>query len=97
MPVPAIPTLQHVGLQTRIWPNNGFAGLTLDVTDPPFNNIHVRKAIAYAVDRVVWSKPPTQGRANPYPPSTRHRLSYRTFLNRSSQKLIAQSLPIRLT
>ncbi|MHB8643875.1 MAG: ABC transporter substrate-binding protein [Gaiellaceae bacterium] len=32
---------------------DGFYGLTLDMdqTNPPFNNVHVRKAIAYAVDR----------------------------------------------
>lgn len=32
---------------------DGFYGLTLDgdQTSPPFNNIHVRKAIAYAIDR----------------------------------------------
>ena len=30
---------------------DGFYGLTLDMSQSPFNNIHVRKAIAYAVDR----------------------------------------------
>ncbi len=32
---------------------DGFYGLTLDMdqTNPPYNNVHVRKAIAYAVDR----------------------------------------------
>jgi peptide/nickel transport system substrate-binding protein len=30
---------------------DGFYGLTLDQTQAPFNNIHVRKAIAYAIDR----------------------------------------------
>jgi len=36
------------------FPADGFYGLTLDMsqTNPPFNNVHVRKAIAYAVDRV---------------------------------------------
>ncbi len=65
VPVPAIPTLQHAGLQTRIWPNNGFAGLTLDVTDPPFNNIHVRKAIAYAVDRAGLVQATYAGQSEP--------------------------------
>jgi peptide/nickel transport system substrate-binding protein len=33
------------------YPADGFFGLTLDQTEAPFNNIHVRKAIAYATNR----------------------------------------------
>ena len=41
-------------IHVTTFPADGFFGLTLDMSqsNPPFNNVHVRKAIAYAVDRV---------------------------------------------
>jgi peptide/nickel transport system substrate-binding protein len=41
-------------IHVTTFPADGFFGLTLDMdqTTPPYNNVHVRKAIAYAVDRV---------------------------------------------
>jgi peptide/nickel transport system substrate-binding protein len=32
-------------------PTNSSAGITMNVTIPPWNNIHVRRAVAYAIDR----------------------------------------------
>lgn len=39
-------------IHVTTFPADGFFGLTLDMTEAPFSDVHVRKAIAYAVDRV---------------------------------------------
>jgi peptide/nickel transport system substrate-binding protein len=39
-------------IHVTTFPADGFFGLTLDMTQAPFSDVHVRKAIAYAVDRV---------------------------------------------
>ena len=45
-------------IHVTTFPADGFFGLTLDVTEAPFSDVHVRKAIAYAVrPRAVSTTP----------------------------------------
>lgn len=47
------------------FPSFIWRGLTLDVTDPPFDDIHVRKALNYAVDKEAIAKGLLAGLAVP--------------------------------
>jgi peptide/nickel transport system substrate-binding protein len=55
------------GVDSRVWPNNGFVGITLDIAQKPFDDIHVRKAIAYSMDRVGLIKATYAGYGQPIP------------------------------
>lgn len=55
------------GVHVYSFPSYATQGVTLDMsqTDPPFNNIHVRRAIEYAIDRVGIVKSLFLGAAQP--------------------------------
>lgn len=54
--------LQNVNCQ--YYPSAAWVQLGLDITDPPFDDVHVRRAFAYALDREALVKSILHGRAH---------------------------------
>jgi peptide/nickel transport system substrate-binding protein len=68
LPYSEIPQYKKLsGISVQVAPEELPAYLSLDVNDPPFNDIHVRRAIAYATDKAGMVKAVLGGYGDPAP------------------------------
>lgn len=65
MPSAQLADWKRAGARIGAFPSSFFHALTLDMSSPPLNNIHVRKAISYAIDRTGIIKAIFGGMAQP--------------------------------